>query len=78
MTPLEFFNKCKNFDWFYGYSDDYSVYARGEREGTLIVSIAKSDEFLGKIHEAWKNHIYSGPLWKNEAKPAPKLEDFGL
>ena len=50
-TKLKTLEKLlKNHDWFYQYSDDYSVYARGDRESNTINEVinALKDAGFGK------------------------------
>ena len=50
-TKLKTLEKLlKNHDWFYQYSDDYSVYERGDRESNIINEVinALKDAGFGK------------------------------
>lgn len=78
MTAKEFFGRCSGHDWYYDYSDDYSVYSRGKRAAVEIVSLSKTDPLFEKIFKAWYDHVWSGPAFNSERKPRPELADFGI
>lgn len=40
---LAFVKRLKAHDWYYAFSDDHSVWTRGERERNTLRGIAKSD-----------------------------------
>ncbi|AAQ64357.1 hypothetical protein KVP40.0287 [Vibrio phage KVP40] len=71
----QFFHDCAGFDWFYQFSDDHSVYLRGERELSKLKS-RMTNERRNKIYEAWCQYMFSGPNFGLEQHPEPKWEDF--
>jgi len=57
MSKLETLEKLlQNHDWFYQYSEDYSVYERGRRESSTINTAIKVLEDAGLSDEA--NDLY--------------------
>ena len=52
----------QNHDWFYQYSDDFSVYERGNRESDTINTVIKALEDAGLSDEA--NDLYEKYLPK--------------
>ena len=52
-TKLQTLEKLlQNHDWFYQYSDDFSVYERGDRESNAINEVIKVLENTGFGKEA--------------------------
>ena len=46
----EFIVLCNNHDWFYGYSDDHSVWKRGNIErDVLLLCVNKGGEEYAKV-----------------------------
>ena len=78
MTAKEFFGQCSVHDWFYDYSDDQRVYSQGQRATAILISVSKTDPLFERIYKAWSDYVWSGPPFKTERKPQPKLSDFGL
>ena len=52
----------QNHDWFYQYSEDFSVYERGRRESDTINTVIKALEDAGLGDEA--NNLYEKYLPK--------------
>jgi hypothetical protein len=69
MKKEEFFKRCKSHDWYYNYSDDFIVWAAGERSERELLAIANQDPELNKIFNAWGDYVYG---YSRE----PKMEDF--
>lgn len=76
MRPSEFFKACESHDWYYGYSDDASVYRRGKDNETRLCAIAsRVGGIYARIWDDWDRHIRS--LVDREYKiPRPRLEDY--
>ena len=67
MTKQEFFNLCSNYDYYYGYSDDHSVWQAGRTQSRAI---SRNKANHPEIHTAFV------AFWNNESPNRPKLEDF--
>ena len=64
-TKLKTLEKLlKNHDWFYQYSDDYSVYERGDCESDTINTVinALKDAGFGKEADALYDKYLPEPL----------------
>lgn len=62
MTGREFFKACKDFDWYYSFSDDHSVWLAGQERYNQLERIVKSTEtpyWYSYIFESWQNYINS-------------------
>lgn len=75
MTNEEFFEACRCHDWFYDFSDDPRVYRRGYAARQKIRS-ATDNAVKQKMYTAWYNYMFSGPAFKTERAPEPKLEHY--
>ena len=63
MSKLKTLEKSlQNHDWFYQYSEDFSVYERGNRESDTINTVIKALEDAGLSDEA--NDLYEKYLPK--------------
>ena len=63
MSKLETLEKLlQNHDWFYQYSEDFSVYERGNRESDTINTVIKALEDAGLGDKA--NALYEKYLPK--------------
>ncbi len=63
QTPLsKFWDDLAKFDWYYSYSDDASVWRRGEAESKRLEQVAEQSEEHAALMEAWKRHVKSYDL----------------
>lgn len=76
----DFFNACKDHDWYYAQSDDIQVFRDGDRVRKSLFQEAQTNEQKAKIYQAWHDAHFTGPDWKIGTKkaPTPRPEDFGL
>jgi hypothetical protein len=70
MNTEQFFNACKNFDWYYNYSDDHRVWRSGEAASKQLLEESKTDPIKSKIYTDWCIYINSSrrneqPKWEN-------------
>lgn len=54
---------CASHDWYYAFSDDYSVWRRGERHIEKIREAIGMDDAGNRLFKAWTDHFFSGPNW---------------
>lgn len=78
MRASEFFKACQSLDWFFGYSDDASVYRRGADETARLEKIAnRVGGVFARIWADWNTHI--GSLADCQYKiRRPELTDYNL
>lgn len=65
MTLSEYYSELMNHDWFHYYSDDFSVYKRGERNWGILCQIAKESPEHTKLFDEWyeyKHHDAPKPI----------------
>jgi hypothetical protein len=70
VEPTEYFNELCQHDWYYNYSDDFTVYNRGRANLFKLQSLAAENKVLGKMYED-----YSAWAFDNE-KPKPELKNY--
>lgn len=62
MLTLEQFNDFVSqmalHDWHYDYSDDISVWRKGNVQRTLIETTSKRHELYVRAYKAWHTYIY--------------------
>lgn len=75
-TVAEFFDACAAHDWTYNFSDDHSVWKRGEAERKRLMADMKDDPLKVAIFKAWQAHVFSGPAYGTERQPRPVLADI--
>lgn len=76
--PLEEYKKAlANHDWFYSFSDDHSVWSRGERERSRLISIAEGNgnDFKQAYNDEVKRNFFNEGFYKHgeEFRPPFKL-----
>ena len=74
MTKQEYFVLCARHDWFYDYSDDHSVWRRGNDMQKIIREVSREMPDYEPIYKAWVSYINA--LDTGNKLPVPKLEDF--
>lgn len=72
-TLAEFWDMCKNHDWFYAMSDDGRVYRAGKANyEKLQRTAAFGGEAYTELLAGFSSHIFSGKPWKTEKQPMPE------
>lgn len=51
MSEEEFMTMLRNHDWYYMYSDDHSVWKRGQAESAAIMAAMRENTEFGKIYQ---------------------------
>lgn len=76
MTPVEFWDACERFDWYFEMSDDARVYHRGEDAKSALLAHAPAGSVNRATWEAFVAHHYSGPSWGTvgQLKPPRPVE----
>lgn len=72
-----FWHKAKNFDWYYEFSDDHSVWLRGNANKAKLKETARElgDEAVA-ILEAWSKHFFTGESWGTDKAEAPPMPEY--
>lgn len=53
MNKSEFYNLLERHDWYYDFSDDRSVYARGKKTRDQIMELKRHDPELQRIYQEY-------------------------
>jgi hypothetical protein len=64
VSLTEFDAMLKRHDWYYQYSDDYSVYRSGKSEQDRLVGIARNSPEHQELMTAWGKFHFTGDPWK--------------
>ena len=79
MTKKQYFDCCKNFDWYFDFSDDYfGVALPGKRYQEQLEQAYMCFPEWKAIYMAWHDYCYSGDNWEKEQVPKPTYEMFGI
>lgn len=70
MTAKDFYNLCANFDPYYDYSDDHSVWRKYNDMHSLIRSVRADHPEYAALFSAWCDY------WQepNRAKPPSRID----
>jgi len=67
-----FYAKLKSHDWYFGWSEDSSVYRAGEIADARLQKLAKDS---GPVHQwlwgEYNKHMFSGSSWNTPQHPKP-------
>lgn len=58
MTLHEYYKRLKFHDWFYTYSDDHSVWERGDRAQREVERTAKLSPEHQKLYDDFRAHYF--------------------
>lgn len=72
-TLAAYYDELARHDWYYDWSDDHSVWRRGQTATGRLVRIAQQGgpEYQALL-TAWRQHMFTGPAWKNDRAPKPE------
>jgi len=69
MSLTEFYDLLEGHDWYYEYSDDYSVWSAGHKKQKAIELIAIQNKGRYKLlYDAYSTHIFN----HTDKPPRPK------
>lgn len=72
VTLLQFYELLSKHDWYYDWSDDRSIWARGKSSLVLIQGIAAQSQEHLALFNGFKKHYFTGRPWNNEQAPKPE------
>jgi len=70
MNIEQYFAECSLMDWFYDYSDDHSVWTRGNNRDRELSRIADGSPILEKIYSDFRYRYTRGEIER------PQLSDY--
>jgi hypothetical protein len=76
MTVEQYFALCENFDWYYDFTEDFTVWQKGKETNTNLMRYANQNSTFMRIYTQWKLYNFSGVNFGTKQCPKPVLEDF--
>ena len=67
----DFWDMLNAHDWYYAYSDDHSVWQRGERASKKLEAIAQQSKAHRELMTRFTLHMFSGEAWNTQKEPKP-------
>lgn len=61
----DYVNQLMFFDWFYSYSDDYSVYKDGQRKSEELLAKTRVHPAFDKVYKAIQLYMQNDPITRN-------------
>jgi len=74
----QFWNVLSIFDWYFQFSDDFSVWKRGAEIEKAVLEMAKQTEIHQQLYDTFHIHSFSGGAFGNIKTAAPKKSDFNI
>ena len=68
---------CRH-DWYFQFSDDFSVWKRGAAAESQIKALARQSERFQAVYDAHLAYYFSGGAFGNIKTAAPKKSDFNI
>jgi hypothetical protein len=79
MTKKQYFDRCKNFDWYYDFADDYfGIALPGKRAEEGLIEAYMCFPEWKSIYEAWHDYAFSGDNWGIDKKKKPAYTNFEI
>jgi len=78
MDKKTFFDKCKNHDWHFEFSDDGREWRAGVQSRIELLQLQKDNPKLRPIYEAWNYYMFSGKTFGKPEAPKPTYEMFEI
>ena len=75
MKIAEYFKELEKHDWYYNYSDDHSVWRKGNENTKRLQAIAQEQPILGRMYTEYSTWIFSDLETREKGIP-PKVEDY--
>lgn len=70
MNNTDFYNLLCAHDWLYDYSDDYSVWKRGNEQHAQIMRIVKENPQYSDLYHDFAEYVFT------RNSPKPNIEDY--
>ena len=68
MTLQEYWDLLDKYDWYFNYSDDYTVWKKGSEQGKKISALAKGSNERSELLLGFRAHYFNGK--DKPARPA--------
>jgi len=77
-TLQTLWDRLNKHDWYYSYSDDHSVWQRGEADWKELTTMAAAIDGGPELKSAFSAHYYTGEPWGNEKQPKPERPEDAI
>lgn len=79
MISLEaFWTVLCRHDWYFEFSDDFSVWKRGAESESQVKTIASQSDKHQQLFEAFQNYNFGGASFGTNRPDAPQKSDFNI
>lgn len=78
MTKKQYFDRCKQFNWLYSFSDDFRVYSSGAASRRMLEEACMCFPEWKPIYDAWHRYYFSGKPWGIDKAKKPEYHDFEI
>ena len=68
MKLSEYYDQLERHDWFYEYSDDHSVWTRGNQSLAKLQMAAAESPAHQELYTKYRNHKFSGMINASDRK----------
>lgn len=72
VSLVDFWDMLNRHDWFYTYSDDHSVYRRGQAHQDALEAVSKQSPEHAALFKGFHNYHFSGKPWNTPQEPKPE------
>ena len=72
MKLKDFWIELNKHDWYYDFSDDHSVWQRGQKRKDELVAMSQESPQNKALYDKMAKHWFSGEPWGTEKAPKPE------
>jgi len=74
----QFWNVLCRHDWYFQFSDDFSVWKRGAEIEKAVLEMAKQTEIHQQLYDTFHTYNFSGGAFGTKQTAAPQKSDFNI
>ena len=74
----QFWDVLCRHDWYFQFSDDFSVWKRGAAAESQIKALARQSERFQAVYDAHLAYYFSGGAFGTKQTAAPQKSDFNI
>ena len=71
VTLAQYYDMLEAHDWYFDWSDDGSVWRRGQANVDKLVAIAEQSPEYEQLFMAYREHMFTGEPWDSPRAPKP-------
>ena len=77
MKLSQFWDELNRHDWYYDFSDDFSVWKRGSDRDKELRVMANESPAHQELMDKFSKHYFSGKPWGTDKAPKPERPQEG-